>query len=300
MPALPASPAVPARPTGLPDGIAHVERTLVMGVLNVTPDSFSDGGRFEAVDAAVAHGQLLARQGADIVDVGGESTRPGAERIDPQAELARVLPVIAGLVHAGVNVSIDTMRAATARAAVEAGACMVNDVSGGLADRTMLTTVRDLGVPCVLMHWRGHSDHMDQLTSYGDVVADVRSELEARLQAAAECGVDLDRVVLDPGLGFAKEAEHNWQLLAGLGELATLGRPLLVGASRKRFLGSLLADFDGVPRTVDERDAATDAITAMAALQGAWAVRVHDVRGSSDAVRVAAAWSAAQSTGSST
>ncbi len=261
-----------------------------MGVLNVTPDSFSDGGRYQDVSAAVAHGRDLHAQGADIVDVGGESTRPGAQRVPVGEELDRVLPVVSGLVEAGVPVSVDTMRAETALAAVAAGACLVNDVSGGLADPDMHAAVARLGVPYVAMHWRGHSDRMDDLATYDDVVVDVIGELRDRAEAAMAAGIPQRHIVLDPGLGFAKEADHNWALLKRLPNLAAQGFPLLIGASRKRFLGSLLADDDGVDRPVDERDRATDAVTAVAAAMGVWAVRVHDVAGSSDAVRVAEAW----------
>ena len=270
--------------------LATVDRTVVMGVLNVTPDSFSDGGRFHAADAAIAHALRMRDQGADIIDVGGESTRPGAERIPAKEERARVIPVVEGLAASGVLVSIDTMRAEIAIAAVEAGACLVNDVSGGMADPTMLPTIKDLGVPCVLMHWRGPSRQMQDLARYGDVVREVREELALRLAAAVDAGIPTDRVILDPGLGFAKEAEHNWMLLRDLDQLASLGRPLLIGASRKRFLGSLLPSEQGESRPVDQRDAATDAVSAIAAAQGVWGVRVHDVRGSADAVRVARAW----------
>ena len=260
-----------------------------MGVLNVTPDSFSDGGHFLAAEAAIAHGLQMARDGADLVDVGGESTRPGATRIALDVELARVLPVVAALTEAGVPVSIDTMRAQVARAAVEAGAVVVNDVSGGLSDPAILTEVAALGVPYVAMHWRGYGDRMHELAVYDDVVADVTAELSARVQSAVAAGVDPAAIVVDPGLGFAKEAEHNWALLHDLGRLLALGHPVLVGASRKRFLGSLLAAV-GVPRPMAGRDRATDAVSALAAAAGAWCVRVHDVRGSRDAVEVARAW----------
>jgi len=260
-----------------------------MGVLNVTPDSFSDGGHFLAAEAAIAHGLQMARDGADLVDVGGESTRPGATRIALDVELARVLPVVAALTEAGVPVSIDTMRAQVARAAVEAGAVVVNDVSGGLSDPAILTEVAALGVPYVAMHWRGYGDRMHELAVYDDVVADVTAELSARVQSAVAAGVDPAAIVVDPGLGFAKEAEHNWALLQRLDALQGLGHPVLVGASRKRFLGSLL-EVDGVPRPLDQRDKATDATSALAAAAGAWCVRVHDVRGTRDAVEVAARW----------
>jgi dihydropteroate synthase len=279
------------RPEGLPEPLAALDRCLVMGVLNVTPDSFSDGGRWADTAGAVEHGLALVAEGADLVDVGGESTRPGASRIDAATERDRVLPVVRALVAAGVRVSIDTMRAEVARAAVDHGAVVVNDVSGGLADPEMLTAVAALGTPYVAMHWRGHSDRMTDLTRYDDVVRDVVSELSARVAAAEAAGVDPARIVLDPGLGFAKEHEHNWALLARLDELLALGRPVLVGASRKRFLGALLEDADG-PRPVERRDDATAAVSALAAAAGAWCVRVHDVSATLDAVRVARAWSA--------
>jgi dihydropteroate synthase len=276
-------------PLGLPPHLAAVDRCLVMGVLNVTPDSFSDGGRWLDSDTAVRHGIAMAADGADIVDVGGESTRPGAERIDVDVELARVMPVVTGLVTAGVVVSIDTMHGEVARAAVEAGAAIVNDVSGGLSDPDIRTAVAELGVPFVVMHWRGYGDRMNDLAVYDDVVADVVAELGSRDREAIAAGIDPRCLVLDPGLGFAKSAEHNWALLHDFDRLLAMGRPVLVGASRKRFLGSLLA-VDGEVRTLDQRDDATDAISALAALAGAWCVRVHDVRGSRDAVEVSAAW----------
>ena len=278
------------RPVGLPDPIAGLDRTAVIGVLNVTPDSFSDGGYYLNPASAIAHGLHLWHQGADLGDVGGESTRPGATRVPVEQECARVLPVVVGLVALGVPVSIDTMRATTAEAAVREGACMVNDVSGGLADDAMYSTVAALAVPYVAMHWRGHSERMNDLATYGDVVTDVIAELLQRVDAAVSAGMDPASIVIDPGLGFAKDSDHNWQLLRGLDRLLAVGPPLLIGASRKRFLGALLADESGEPRPMSERDAATDAITAVAATRGVWAVRVHDVRGSKDAVRVAAAW----------
>jgi len=281
-------------PAGLPEPIASLTRPVVIGVLNVTPDSFSDGGLHFTAQRAIAHGLQLARQGADLVDVGGESTRPGASRIDVTEEARRVLPVIEGLREAGVPTSIDTMRASIARDAVLAGACLVNDVSGGLADPAMTTVIADLGVPFVIMHWRGHSDRMADLANYRDVVAEVMAELGERVDAALAAGIRAESIVIDPGIGFAKEADHNWTLLRALPELASMGYPVLVGASRKRFLGSLLADPDGVPRPLDGRDVATDAVSALAATFGAWAVRVHDVAGSVDAVRVGQAWRSAQ------
>lgn len=270
-------------------GLPPVDRAVVMGILNVTPDSFSDGGRWESPDAAIAHGRHLLAEGADIVDVGGESTRPGAARPDLAAELDRVLPVVDALAGAGAVVSIDTMRAEVAHAAVAAGASVVNDVSGGLADPAMLSTVADLGTPYVVMHWRSHSDRMQDHASYDDVVEDVRAELAARAEAALAAGVAEDRLILDPGLGFAKNADHNWALLAHLDRLLDLGLPVLVGASRKAFLGAL-AGRDGAPAPTDEREAATTATTALAAAGGVWGVRVHEVRPNLDAALVAARW----------
>jgi dihydropteroate synthase len=261
-----------------------------MGILNVTPDSFSDGGRWVDRDRAVAHGVAMRDAGADLVDVGGESTRPGAGRIDADVERDRVLPVVRELAAAGVRVSIDTTRAVVAEAAVAAGAVVVNDVSGGLADPAMAEVVAAARVPFVLMHWRGHSDRMNALASYDDVVTEVRDELVARVDAAVHAGVAPELLVLDPGLGFAKTAAHNWELLRRLDALVGLGFPVLVGASRKRFLGTLLADGSDAPRPTAGRDAATAAVSALAAQAGAWGVRVHDVVGSLDAVRVAAAW----------
>ncbi|PZG22062.1 dihydropteroate synthase [Micromonospora craterilacus] len=259
---------------------------VVMGVLNVTPDSFSDGGRYADVGAAVAHGVRLRADGAGLVDVGGESTRPGADRIDAETEAARVVPVIRELAAAGVPVSIDTTRARVAEAALAAGAVVVNDVSGGLADPDMARVVRDAGCPWVLMHWRGHSRRMTELASYGDVVADVRAELGQRVAAALAAGVAADRIVIDPGLGFAKTAAHNWQLSARLSELLDLGCPLLFGASRKSYLGLLLAGPDGTPRPTAGREAATVATSLLAVAAGAWGVRVHDVRATVDALAV--------------
>jgi dihydropteroate synthase len=268
-------------------------RCVVVGVVNVTPDSFSDGGRYLDPDHAIAHGVAMHRRGADLVDVGGESTRPGAQRVDVDIEAERVLPVIKELAASGVPVSVDTTRSAVAAAAIEAGATIVNDVSGGMADPRMAAVVADAGVPWVLMHWRGPSAGMDRMATYGDVVADVRAELLARADAAVAAGVDPAALVLDPGLGFAKTAEHNWTLLRRLPELLELGFPVLIGASRKRFLGVLLADEAGEPRPPDGRELATAAVTALAAAAGVWGVRVHDVGGSLDAVAVVRAWGAA-------
>jgi len=262
----------------------------VMGVLNVTPDSFSDGGRYAHVDAAVAHGVRLREEGAHLIDVGGESTRPGAARVDAETELARVLPVIRELALAGVPISIDTTRASVAAASLAAGASVVNDVSGGLADPTMAAVVADAGCPWVLMHWRGPSDRMRELAVYVDVVAEVIAELTARIDAALAAGVAADRIIVDPGIGFAKTAEHNWALTAHLDELVALGYPVLFGASRKSYLGVLLAGTDGTPRPTDQREAATIATSLLAVAAGAWGVRVHEVRGTVDALAV---WRAA-------
>jgi len=261
-----------------------------MGVLNVTPDSFSDGGRYLRQADAIAHGVAMWTRGADLIDVGGESTRPGADRVAPEIETSRVVGVIKGLAAEGVPVSVDTTRARVAEAALDAGALLVNDVSGGLADPDMATVVAERGVPWVLMHWRGHSKDMTSLANYADVVTDVRDELSDRVDAALAAGVSPDALVLDPGLGFAKRAEHDWALLHRLDVLCKLGFPVLVGASRKRFLGRLLADADGAPRPPGGREVATAAVSALAAAAGVWGVRVHDVGSSLDAIAVATAW----------
>lgn len=264
-------------------------RCAVLGVLNVTPDSFSDGGRFAGPDDAVAAGVAMWRDGADLVDVGGESTRPGAGRIDAGEETQRVLPVIRELAAHGVAVSIDTTRAAVAEAALGAGAVLVNDVSGGLADPGMASVVAEAGCPWLLMHWRGHSRDMQALAAYADVVREVRDELSARVDDALAAGVAADRLLIDPGLGFAKDAGHNWSLLAHLDVLVATGLPVVVGASRKAFLGRLLAAPDGTARPADGREDATAATTVLAALAGAWGVRVHQVQPSLDAAAVVAA-----------
>lgn len=267
---------------------------VVMGVLNVTPDSFSDGGRYADLDSAVAHGLAMTVDGAHLVDVGGESTRPGADRVDAPTEIARVVPVIRELARSGIVMSIDTTRAEVAEAALAAGASAVNDVSGGLADPRMGLVVAAAGVPWVLMHWRGHSRQMQQLATYGDVVRDVCDELRQRVDAAVAAGVDPSRLVLDPGLGFAKTAEHNWRLSAHLDDVIALGFPVLVGTSRKSYLGRLLAGPDGQPRPTDEREAASIAANILAVQAGAWGVRVHDVRATVDAFAVLAATRAAR------
>ncbi len=259
---------------------------LVFGVLNVTPDSFSDGGRFVDAGAAIARGRELIRIGADVIDVGGESTRPGAERVSPSEELDRVLPVVEALVATGLRVSVDTMRAATAQAAINAGASFINDVSGGLADPEMAAVVAAApeDVTYIAMHWRGHSDHMDSLTDYDDLVTDVITELGHRVNELEQAGIHRDRIVIDPGCGFAKNAEQNWEVLANLGRFHTLELPVMVGVSRKRFLAEVLPD----GADVLERDLPTAVISALAAERGAWAVRVHDVAGTVAALEVAA------------
>ncbi len=261
-------------------------RPEVWGVLNVTPDSFSDGGRFVDPEAAVAQARRLVDDGADVIDVGGESTRPGAEPVTAIDESARVVPVVRALAEAGIRVSIDTLNAATARAAVEAGAAIVNDVSGGLEDPAMLSTVAALEVDYVAMHWRGRSDRWDAVSDYADIVTEVRDELRSRADAALAAGIAPDRLWLDPGLGFAKRGADNWELLRRLPALAELGFPLLVGASRKRFLGALLPE----DASVDERDLPTAVVSALCADAGVRAVRVHDAAATSRALDVWAAW----------
>lgn len=277
-------------PAGLPESMTGLDRAAVMGILNVTPDSFSDGGQWASVEEAIARGKHLHAEGADIVDVGGESTRPGADRITVEQELDRVLPVVSALTAHGVTVSIDTMRAEVAAACVAAGAAIVNDVSGGLADADMVPWLATASVPYIAMHWRGPSAVMDDLADYDDVVADVVAELTARRDALVAAGVAADRIILDPGLGFAKRSEHNWPLLGRLDEILAIGQPVLIGASRKRFLGDALAAADGSPRPFEGRDSAGDAVSALAARAGAWGVRVHEVRATRDAVVVAAEW----------
>ncbi|MET3961462.1 dihydropteroate synthase [Marmoricola sp. OAE513] len=269
-------------------GLPALDRPLVMGVLNVTPDSFSDGGLYADVEAAITHGLALLAQGADVLDIGGESTRPGATRPLVAEELSRVVPVISGLVERGAVVSVDTMRAQVADAALAAGATLVNDVSGGLADPEILGVVADRGAPYVAMHWRAHATEMAGRATYDDVVREVGDELVLRVQAALGAGISADRLAVDPGLGFAKTAEHNWELLRRLEELERLGLPVLLGASRKSFLGSLLAGPDGAPRDVADREDANVAISTLAARTGVWCLRVHEVRRTVDALRVVA------------
>jgi dihydropteroate synthase/dihydroneopterin aldolase len=256
---------------------AFASQPWVMGVVNVTPDSFSDGGRWLDTDLAIAHGRRLAADGAAIIDIGGESTRPGAHRVDAATERDRVIPVIAALAADGIVCSVDTSRAEVAAAAVEAGVGIINDVSGGMADPDMVDVVADSGLPWVVMHWRGPSDVMNSLAHYGDAAIDVRDELLARVDVALAAGVDERSLILDPGLGFAKNADHNWAVLRRLDLLVELGFPVLIGASRKRFLGELLSAPDGTPRPPDGRETATAAISMLAAQAGVWGVRVHDV-----------------------
>jgi dihydropteroate synthase len=282
------------RPAQLP-GLPVADRCLVMGVVNVTPDSFSDGGKWFGADDAIAHGLELAAQGADIVDVGGESTRPGALRITEEEELRRVSPVVETLVQSGVVVSIDTMRPAVAELALSAGARMVNDVSGGQADPRMPALIASAQVPYVVMHWRDFSADMYRRAVYDDVVGEVKAELAASIRKLTTAGVDPGLLIVDPGLGFAKQAAHNWAILARLEEISRLACPgapfpVLVGASRKRFIGRLLSADDDNPRPFEQCDDATIALSALAAVAGAWCVRVHTVPGNADAVKIAARW----------
>jgi dihydropteroate synthase len=258
--------------------------TLIMGVLNVTPDSFSDGGQWASTDAAIEHGLLLHAQGADLIDVGGESTRPGATRVAPEHEQRRILPVVTELASQGLRLSIDTLNAATALAAAKAGASIINDVSGGLADPGMAAVAADTGLTYVAMHWRAHAQQMDARSDYGDVVTDVITELRARVDALTAVGVARENIVLDPGLGFSKTTEHNWQLINRLDAFAELGFPVMVGASRKRFLAGVLP----VDAPVLDRDLPTAVISVLAAQAGAWAVRVHDVAATRTALNVLA------------
>jgi dihydropteroate synthase len=276
--------------------VAHF---AVMGVVNVTPDSFSDGGLSLDEEAAVRHGLELAEEGAAILDVGGESTRPGAEQVDPAEEQRRIEPVVERLASAGLRVSIDTSKLEVAQAALDAGATIVNDVSGGLADPAMLEVVAASEATYVAMHWRAHSDHMQDFASYdgpGGVVGAVREELSERVREILAAGIDRERIVLDPGLGFAKTAEHNWALLRGLGPISRLGFPVLVGASRKAFLGSLLAGSDGVARGVEDREHASSALHVLLAQEGVWGLRTHDVRAAHDALRALARWNRTEPT----
>jgi dihydropteroate synthase len=270
----------------------------VMGVVNVTDDSFSDGGLFLDRDRAIEHGLALAADGAAIVDVGGESTRPGAIRVDPRVETERIVPVVKELAAHGITVSIDTMRAEVASAALEHGARIVNDVSGGRADSGMARVVAEADVPWVLMHWRSVSaERPHEVPRYADVVAEVKADLLAGADAAVSAGVNPQRLIIDPGLGFAKTGQHNWALLHALPELVATGIPVLVGASRKRFLGTLLAGKNGAVRPPGGRETATAVISALAAVNGVWGVRVHDVAATVDALKVVEAWTSPQGRG---
>lgn len=242
---------------------------IVMGILNVTPDSFADGGRHNNLDAAVKRGLEMLSEGVDIVDIGGESTKPGVERVSEVEELARVIPVITELAKHGARMSIDTMRASTARAAIAAGAAIINDVSGGLADPEMLPTAGALGVPYIAMHWRGHSKDMNSRAVYDDVVKDVISELQERISAALDAGISKDHLIIDPGIGFAKDAHHNWEIIDSIEDFVAMGYPVLIGASRKRFLGG---------DNPDSREAATIELTKRLSTSGIWGVRVHSVK----------------------
>ncbi|CAN2225005.1 FolP Dihydropteroate synthase and related enzymes [Candidatus Nanopelagicaceae bacterium] len=249
---------------------------LVMGILNVTPDSFADGGKNFETQHAINRGLEMIDEGVDIIDIGGESTRPGADRVSPEEELARVIPVIKGLSNAGVTLSIDTMRASTAKLAVEAGATIVNDVSGGAADPDMFSTVAALGCKYTLMHWRGHSKDMNSKAIYDDVVVDVIEEMTIQLDKALAAGILRENIILDPGIGFAKDAEHNWEILQRIDEFIALGYPVLIGHSRKRFLGG---------DHPDEREEATVKVTQRLVSKGIWAVRVHGVKANVEAIR---------------
>lgn len=267
--------------------------TVIWGILNITPDSFSDGGRYVDPTAAIAHARMLRGQGAAIIDVGGESTRPGAVRITPAEEQARVLPIIEALTDAGIPTSIDTLNADTAAAAVRAGTVIVNDVSGGLADERMLPAVAELGADFAIGHWRGPSDDMYARAQYVRVAREVASELRDRVTAAAAAGIAPDRLIVDPGIGFAKTAEQNWETLRGIDEIVALGHRVLIGTSRKRFLADVLDSTDDDPVTPQRRDLATAVTSALAARAGAWAVRVHDVAATRDALAVLGAWDGA-------
>ncbi len=277
------------RVLGLPEFLHKPKRTLVMGIINVTPDSFSDGGENAATESAVMRGIQMIREGVDIIDIGGESTRPGAPRISAEEEKARVLPVLRALSDYDTVLSIDTMRAEVAEEAIAVGASIVNDVSGGLADSDMSRLIADVRVPYVVMHWRGFSDSMQKLAVYEVTAKEVRHELAERIEKLTKAGVEIDQLILDPGLGFAKEPDHNWDVLQAIESFEKLQRPLLVGASRKRFLGTLLNDGDR-DRDVKEREAATIAVTTMLAERKVWGVRVHNVRDSRDAIEVVTRW----------
>ncbi|MCL1838643.1 MAG: dihydropteroate synthase [Propionibacteriaceae bacterium] len=266
--------------------LPRLDRTLVMGIVNVTPDSFSDGGKHADPKSAIQHGLSLLDEGADILDVGGESTRPGAYPISEETELERVLAVVRALAEAGATVSVDTTRAAVAQKCVEVGATLINDISGGKSDPKMLKTVAALQVGFVVQHWRSAPRTMGAHAVYADVVVDVRREMAAQVNQALTAGIAADQLIIDPGLGFSKNSEHNWALLSHLDSFTELGCPLLIGVSRKRFLGELLSDSNGEARTVAQRDAASVALTALLAERGVWGVRTHQVREHRDAIAV--------------
>jgi dihydropteroate synthase len=268
----------------------NFQQPLVMGVLNVTPDSFSDGGEYTTVEAALDHARVLQIAGADIIDIGGESTRPGAERISLEEEQRRVIPVIEAIVdQLGARVSIDTMNAATAAAAIAAGASIINDVSGGLADEQMFAVAAETGATIVISHWRGFSNVMDTQNTYNEIGADVAAELSARVDAALAAGVAREQIVIDPGLGFAKDMKQNWQLVARLDQLEKLGYPILVGASRKRFIAGAIEFDESVTVSTERRDVATAVLTALLLQRKLWGIRVHNVLATTDAIRVVAA-----------
>lgn len=250
---------------------------LVMGILNITPDSFADGGRYNSFSKAVLHAREMIAEGVDIIDIGGESTRPGADRVSEEEELERVIPVITELAHDGVQLSIDTMRASTARAAIAAGAQIINDVSGGLADPQMLTTAAELKTPYIAMHWRGQSKEMNSMATYRNVISEVIAELQGRIAAALNAGISHDKLIIDPGIGFAKDAHHNWEIIDHIDEFVDLGYPVLIGASRKRFLGG---------DTPNEREAASIALTKRLSTVGIWGVRVHSVKPHRDVILI--------------
>lgn len=281
-------------PAPLPQTITALDRSLIMGIVNVTPDSFSDGGQWFSAETAVAHSHELIAQGADILDIGGESTRPGAPRVAEDEELRRVIPVIKELASVGVALSVDTTRASVAEAAIAAGAHIINDVSGGLADPRMDHVVAETGAVFVAMHWRGHATVMDDLEHYDDVFLDVQRELTQRVDQLMAAGVQQSQIVLDPGLGFSKAGANNWPLLARTRDFTEMGFPVLIGASRKRFLGQILSNSVGELAPPEERDIATSAVTALSAAEGAWAIRVHNVAVSVDALKVAEAWKGAR------
>lgn len=273
------------------DSSAPKVKPQVMGVLNVTPDSFSDGNQYNSLESAVDHAKLLALAGAQIIDIGGESTRPGATRITPEEEQARILPVVQAIsdLKLGAQISIDTMNASTAELAIAAGAGIINDVSGGLADENMFAVAAKHEVVIVISHWRGHSDIMNTLASYQNVAEEVAQELQARVAAAIAAGVKRENIIVDPGLGFAKDMKQNWQLVARLDEIEKLGLPVLVGASRKRFIAGALDEEEPNSVSHERRDVATAVLTALLMQRKLWGVRVHNVLATVDAINIVGA-----------